>query len=151
MSSAHLLGYGTNHAVTASLVNGLANVLQERLPGPDVTTEQLRDRSWWEGPDLFVLIDDHDLVASSDSHPLMPLLPYIPQAADLGLRIYVTRRTGGAMRGLFEPVLARIRDVGSPGLLMSGSRDEGPLLGGLRAQPMPPAAAGSSPAKAPTN
>ncbi|TCC19328.1 type VII secretion protein EccCa [Kribbella speibonae] len=138
VESEHLLGYGTNHAVTAELVNGLANVLQERLPGPEVTAEQLRERSWWEGPELFVLIDDYDLVASAENHPLMPLLPFIPQAADLGLRIYVARRTGGAMRGLFEPVLARMRDVGSPGLLMSGSREEGPLLGGLRAQPMPP-------------
>jgi S-DNA-T family DNA segregation ATPase FtsK/SpoIIIE len=138
VESEHLLGYGTNHAVTAELISGLANVLQERMPGPEVTSEQLRDRSWWEGPELFVLVDDYDLVASAENHPLMPLLPFIPQAADLGLRIYVARRTGGAMRGLFEPVLARMRDVGSPGLLMSGSREEGPLLGGLRAQPMPP-------------
>ncbi|WP_433165238.1 type VII secretion protein EccCa [Kribbella sp. CA-247076] len=138
VESEHLLGYGTNHQATAELIAGLANILQERLPGPDVTPQQLRDRSWWQGPDVFVLIDDYDLVASSESHPLMPLLPFIPQASDLGLRVFVARRTGGAMRGLFEPVLARIRDVGSPGLLMSGSREEGPLLGGLRAQPMPP-------------
>jgi S-DNA-T family DNA segregation ATPase FtsK/SpoIIIE len=103
-----------------------------------VTPQQLRDRSWWQGPDLFLLIDDYDLVASSEAHPLVPLVPFIPQAADIGLRIFAARRTGGAMRGLFEPVLARIREVGSPGLLLSGSREEGPLLGGLRAQPMPP-------------
>lgn len=138
VESEHLLGYGTNHQATAELIAGLAQVLQERLPGPDVTPQQLRDRSWWQGPDLFVLIDDYDLVASAENHPLMPLLPFIPQASDLGLRIFAARRTGGAMRGLFEPVLARMRDVGSPGLLMSGSREEGPLLGGLRAQPMPP-------------
>jgi S-DNA-T family DNA segregation ATPase FtsK/SpoIIIE len=138
VESEHLLGYGMNHQATAELIAGLANVLQERVPGPDVTPQQLRDRSWWEGPDIFVLIDDYDMVASSENHPLMPLLPFIPQASDLGLRIVVARRTGGAMRGLFEPVLARMRDVGSPGLLMSGSREEGPLLGGLRAQPMPP-------------
>ncbi|GAA0612448.1 type VII secretion protein EccCa [Kribbella sandramycini] len=138
VESDHLLGYGSNHQATAELIAGLANILQARLPGADITPQQLRDRSWWEGPDIFVLIDDYDLVASSEAHPLIPLLPFIPQAADIGLRIYAARRTGGAMRGLFEPVLARIRDVGSPGLLMSGSREEGPLLGGLRAQPMPP-------------
>jgi S-DNA-T family DNA segregation ATPase FtsK/SpoIIIE len=138
VESEHLLGYGTNHQATAELIAGLANILQQRLPGPDVTAQQLRDRSWWQGPDIFVLIDDYDLVASSENHPLTPLLPFIPQASDLGLRIFAARRTGGAMRGLFEPVLARMRDVGSPGLLMSGSREEGPLLGGLRAQPMPP-------------
>ncbi|MGZ0149060.1 type VII secretion protein EccCa [Kribbella sp. WER1] len=138
VESDHLLGYGMNHQASAELIAGLANILQERVPGPDVTPQQLRDRSWWSGPDIFVLIDDYDMVASSENHPLMPLLPFIPQASDLGLRIFVARRTGGAMRGLFEPVLARMRDVGSPGLLLSGSREEGPLLGGVRAQPMPP-------------
>ncbi|TWD81322.1 S-DNA-T family DNA segregation ATPase FtsK/SpoIIIE [Kribbella amoyensis] len=134
----HLLGYGTGHQVTTSLINRLVQILEERLPGPDVTPQQLRDRSWWQGPDVFVLIDDYDMVATGEGHPLMPLLPYIPQAADIGLRIYAARRTGGAMRGLLEPVLAKIRAVGSPGLQLSGSRDEGILLGGLRAQPLPP-------------
>ncbi|GAB3813061.1 type VII secretion protein EccCa [Kribbella italica] len=134
----NLLGYGTGHQVTENLIQRLVQILEERLPGPDITPQQLRDRSWWQGPDVFVLIDDYDMVATGDGHPLMPLLPYIPQAADIGLRIYAARRTGGAMRGLFEPVLAKIRAVGSPGLQLSGSRDEGILLGGLRAQPLPP-------------
>ncbi|MFF1817246.1 type VII secretion protein EccCa [Kribbella sp. NPDC058245] len=134
----HLLGYGTGHQVTEALINRLVEVLKERLPGPDVTPQQLRDRSWWQGPDVFVLIDDYDLVATSEGHPLMPLLPFIPQAADIGLRVFAARRTGGALRGLLEPVLAKIRAVGSPGLQLSGSRDEGILLGGLRSQPLPP-------------
>lgn len=138
VESDHLLGYGSNHQATAELIAGVTQALEQRLPGADVTPQQLRDRSWWQGPDIFILIDDYDLVASSDGHPLMPLVPYIAQASDIGLRVYAARRTGGAMRGLFEPLLARIRDVGSPGLILSGSREEGPLLGGLRAQPMPP-------------
>lgn len=134
----HLLGFGTNHQATTALVNDVCGALTERLPGPDLTAEQLRDRSWWHGPELFVLVDDYDLVATAEGHPLMPLLPFIPQAADIGLRIVVARRTGGAGRGFFEPVLARLRDIASPGLLLSGSREEGPLLGGLRPQQLPP-------------
>ena len=90
------------------------------------------------GRGSFVLVDDYDLVASAEGHPLMPLLPFIPQAGDIGLRVIVARRSGGAGRGFFEPVMARLRDIASPGLLLSGSREEGPLLGGLRPQPMPP-------------
>ncbi|WP_132155123.1 type VII secretion protein EccCa [Kribbella antiqua] len=138
VESEHLLGYGTNHQATAALVNDVCAALTERLPGPEVTAAQLRDRSWWEGPDLFVLIDDYDLVATSEGHPLMPLLPFIPQASDIGLRLVVARRTGGAARGFFEPVLARLRDIASPGLQLSGSREEGPLLGGVRPQQLPP-------------
>jgi S-DNA-T family DNA segregation ATPase FtsK/SpoIIIE len=134
----HLLGYGTSHPVTGSLISDVCQALAERLPGPEVTPEQLRDRSWWQGPELFVLVDDYDMVAAAEGHPLMPILPFIPQAADIGLRMVVARRTGGAGRGFFEPVLARLRDIASPGLLLSGSREEGPLLGGLRPQVMPP-------------
>ncbi|MEU4603386.1 type VII secretion protein EccCa [Kribbella sp. NPDC023972] len=134
----HLIGYGTNHQSSAALIADACQALAERIPGPDVTPQQLRDRSWWHGPDLFILVDDYDLIAGSEGHPLMPLLQFIPQAADIGLRVIVARRIGGAGRGFFEPVLARLRDVGSPGLQLSGSREEGPLLGGLRPQPLPP-------------
>ncbi|MEU4193255.1 type VII secretion protein EccCa [Kribbella sp. NPDC026611] len=134
----HLVGYGTNHQSSAQLISDVCHALEARLPGPDVTPEQLRERSWWRGPDLYLLIDDYDLVAASEGHPLMPLMPFIPQASDIGLKVIVTRRIGGAGRGFYEPVLARLRDVGSPGLMMSGGRDEGPLLGGMRPQPLPP-------------
>ncbi|MFK4084097.1 type VII secretion protein EccCa [Kribbella sp. NPDC020789] len=138
MDGPHLLGYGTNQQSTEGLVAQLCEALTERLPGADVTPEQLRNRSWWQGPEVFVLIDDYDLVATSAEHPLMPLLPFVPQAADIGLHIVAARRTGGSMRGLYEPVLARLRDIASPGLMLSGNREEGPLLGGLRLQQLPP-------------
>lgn len=134
----HLLGYGTNQQVSATMINEVAAAITARLPGPDITPQQLRDRSWWHGPEVYVLVDDYDMVATFKDHPLMPLLPFLAQASDLGLHVLVTRRTGGAGRGLFEPFLARLREVGTPGLLMSGDRDEGPLLGGRRPQVLPP-------------
>ena len=134
----HLLGHGTEPVSTRRLVAEIARGMAERAPGPDVTPEQLRTRSWWGGPELFVLIDDYDLVVSPADNPLQPLLPYLPQARELGLHVIVTRRTGGAGRALFEPFLTRLRDVGSPGVLLSGDRAEGPLLGGLKAEALPP-------------
>jgi DNA segregation ATPase FtsK/SpoIIIE, S-DNA-T family len=50
----------------------------------------------------------------------------------------LTRRTGGAGRAMYEQFITRMRDLGSPGLLLSGDRGEGPLLGGLKAEPLPP-------------
>jgi DNA segregation ATPase FtsK/SpoIIIE, S-DNA-T family len=35
-------------------------------------------------------------------------------------------------------MISRIRELASPGMLMSGPRDEGPLLGSLKPQPLPP-------------
>ncbi|MFF0147738.1 S-DNA-T family DNA segregation ATPase FtsK/SpoIIIE [Amycolatopsis sulphurea] len=46
----HLLGYGTDLATTTRLMNEAAGAMAQRLPGPDVTPEQLRARNWWQGP-----------------------------------------------------------------------------------------------------
>ncbi|GAB1509191.1 type VII secretion protein EccC [Actinophytocola sp. KF-1] len=134
----HLLGYGTNDAHSRGLLAEVADAMAQRLPGQDVTPEQLRARNWWQGPRIFVLVDDYDMVATHKEHPLMALLPLVAQGADIGLHVVLARRTGGAGRGLFEPFLARLREVGTSGLMMSGDRDEGPLLGGMRAQVLPP-------------
>ena len=47
-------------------------------------------------------------------------MEFLPQARDIGLHLVVTRRTGGAARALYEPVLQRLRELASPGLVMSG-------------------------------
>ncbi|MGR6317677.1 type VII secretion protein EccCb [Micromonospora soli] len=134
----HLLDYAPSSQAFSQGLSSIRSALQERLPGPEVTRAQLRDRSWWQGPDLYLLVDDYDLVASGGTNPLTVLLDLLPQARDVGLHLIVARRVGGAARALYEPVLQRLRDLASPGLLMSGSRDEGPILGGLRPQPLPP-------------
>src|SRR4051812_13485701 len=51
----YLLGYGTNHEDSGSLLAEAAEALVKRLPGPDVAPEQLRATSWWQGPEIFVL------------------------------------------------------------------------------------------------
>jgi S-DNA-T family DNA segregation ATPase FtsK/SpoIIIE len=114
------------------------NSIAKRLPGSDVTPTQLRERSWWQGPEVYLLVDDYDLVATPGNNPLSPLLDVLPQARDIGLHIIVTRRVGGASRALFEPVLQRMRELDTPGLLMSGNREEGQLFGNLRPSPQPP-------------
>ncbi|MEU4623033.1 type VII secretion protein EccCa [Actinoplanes sp. NPDC023801] len=136
--AANTIGYGTSHQVTADLINQVAVAMRERLPGPDVTPEMLANRSWWKGPELYVLVDDFDLIASASPNPLTPLLEFLPQARDIGLHVVITRRIGGAGRALFDPVIGRIRELASPGIMMSGPREEGPLFGNLKPQPLPP-------------
>ncbi|MEV4479594.1 type VII secretion protein EccCa [Micromonospora coxensis] len=134
----HLLDYAPSNQVFSQGLGSIRSALQNRLPGPDVTTAQLRDRSWWKGPDLYILVDDYDLVASGGSNPLSALHELLPQARDIGLHLIVTRRVGGVARALYEPVLQRLRELDSPGLLMSGNREEGAVFGTLRPSPQPP-------------
>ena len=134
----HLAGYAPNAPVLAEMMNDLVAVLARRMPGTDLTPRQIRERSWWTGPEIFVIVDDYDLVATSSGNPLLPLLDYLPHGRDVGLHLVLARRSGGAGRALYDPVIARMRDLVPTGLVMSGHRDEGNLIGSVRPTEMPP-------------
>lgn len=134
----YLGGYATASQSCTELMAALAGSLKERLPPAEVTQQQLKERSWWSGPDLFVMIDDYDLITGTSlNHPLGPLVEYLPQARDIGLRVIVTRRTGGAGRAMMDPIIGRMRDLSCNALVMSGSKEEGALFGYKPTQ-MPP-------------
>jgi S-DNA-T family DNA segregation ATPase FtsK/SpoIIIE len=138
VSGNHLAAYATSGQQAEPFIQELADVMQGRVPGPDVTAQQLRDRSWWEGPDVYVVVDDYDMVAVASGNPLSPLIDLLSQARDIGLHLIITRRSGGASRALYDPVIARLKDLSVDGLAMSASKDEGVLLGTVRSAPRPP-------------
>jgi DNA segregation ATPase FtsK/SpoIIIE, S-DNA-T family len=119
------------------MVGFLRDSMKQRLPGPDITPDQLRNRSWWHGPELFVIVDDYDLVATVGNNPLSPLVELLPQATDIGLHLILTRRVGGASRALYEQVIQRMRELDTPVFLMSGKPEEGALVGTLKPSPQP--------------
>ncbi|TDC80712.1 type VII secretion protein EccCa [Micromonospora sp. KC606] len=134
----HCIGYGSAAPYTAELIESVSGYMEARMPGPEVTPAQLRERSWWAGPELFVLADDYDLVSSSPTNPLHGLTEHLPQARDIGLHLVLTRRCGGAGRAQYEPIVQRLRELATAGLVMSGSPEEGQLVGGVRPGPLPP-------------
>jgi S-DNA-T family DNA segregation ATPase FtsK/SpoIIIE len=138
VESDHLGGYAMSTPVLTARLDLLLEQLRARMPGENVTQHQLRTRSWWSGPEIYLVIDDYDLVASATGNPLTPLADYLPHAKDLGLHVIVARRSGGAARAMFDPVLARLRELGAMGLMMSASPDEGILLGSVRPSAQPP-------------
>jgi DNA segregation ATPase FtsK/SpoIIIE, S-DNA-T family len=133
-----LAGYLATPVAVTTQLPALVATLTARLPGAEVTQRQLRTRSWWTGPDVYLVVDDYDLVATAAGNPLTPILAILPHASDVGLHVVVARRSGGAARALYEPVLAAIRDLGAMGLQLSASPDEGPLLGTARPRLLPP-------------
>ncbi len=131
--SPYLGAYLTSDQLAAGGMSELAAFFSSRIPGPDLTPEQLRTRSWWSGAEGFVLVDDYDLVATSQGNPLTPLVPLLAQAADLGLHVVIARHTGGASRAMYDPVLQRLSDLGTTGMLLSGNPEEGTLIGRVKA------------------
>ncbi|MFF7373530.1 type VII secretion protein EccCa [Streptomyces tricolor] len=115
----------------------LADLMQRRTPTADVTPQQLRDRSWWRGPQVFVVIDDYDLVSTSSGNPLSGLTEMLPFARDVGVRFIIARSSAGAGRASYEPFMQRMKELGAQGIVLAGDPAEGDILGGVRPRPMP--------------
>ncbi|WP_225847515.1 type VII secretion protein EccCa [Streptomyces sp. HPF1205] len=125
----------------ATYLEQVVDKLRERMPPPGVTPRQLKERTWWTGPELYLVVDDYDLVATGGSTgrgPLGIVADYLTQAADIGFHVVLARRGGGAGRSFGDSVAGRIRDLGTGGLLLSGDPREGVVLGDQRARPLPP-------------
>ena len=128
----HLAGYWTTREEATSQLRDLATFLRTRLPGPSVTADQLRTRSWWAGAEAWILVDDYDLVSTRSGNPLDALTSLLAQAQDVGLHVVVARRMGGASRAVFEPFLQTLAELGTTGIMLSGNPDEGPVIGRVR-------------------
>jgi DNA segregation ATPase FtsK/SpoIIIE, S-DNA-T family len=137
ITTPHQIGYVMTSAAAPDMVNNIGGALRERLAGIqiDPTSSEVPQ---WSGPKLFLLIDDYDLVGGAQGNPLLALTEFLPQARDIGLHVILSRAAGGAGRGMFDGVMQRIREMGSPGVLLSGSKDEGALLGSVKMEPLPP-------------
>ncbi|GAA3390145.1 type VII secretion protein EccCa [Streptomyces roseoviridis] len=134
----HLLEYAPMASSMQMHMEALSGVFARRQPPQDVTPQQLRDRSWWSGPQVFIIVDDYDLVATSAGNPLAPLAEYLPFARDTGVRFIIARNSAGASRSMYEAFMQRIKELGAQGVVLSGDPSEGDLLGTARPRPMPP-------------
>ena len=133
----YLLAYSTDNEQTLGVATEIAASLRRRLPGKDVTSQQLRERSWWKGLEVLFVVDDYDLVSTSSGNPLTPLIDYFAQGRDLGFHFVLSRRMGGFARAQFEPMVQRLTDLSVPGFLFSGDRMEGRVIGGVTATRLP--------------
>ncbi|MFI7608275.1 type VII secretion protein EccCa [Micromonospora sp. NPDC049366] len=117
----------------------LAERLAERRPPADLSARELRDRSWWAGPELYLVVDDMDMLVTGPASPLAPLTPFLVQAREVGFHVVAAHRSAGAARALMSAsLMSKVVELGTDGLLLSGEGREGPLLAGVRPTPQPP-------------
>lgn len=138
VESEHLGGYAMSPGALAGMLPDLLDLLERRMPPADASQAQLRAGSWWSGADIYVVVDDYDLIAGQADNPLAPITEYLPYARELGLHLVIARRSRGAERAFFEPLLAGVRDLGCVTLMMSGSPAEDVPFGSRRPARLPP-------------
>jgi S-DNA-T family DNA segregation ATPase FtsK/SpoIIIE len=131
-------GFAFSASAASEIVDGLATRLRERMPGPDVTPAQLARRDWWEGPDVYIIVDDYDLLTGSMGGPLNALIDLLPQAADIGLHVILARNAAGSSRLSMDAVVRRLQESNTPDLALSCPPNEMPLLNGMRPRQFPP-------------
>ncbi|ONI87837.1 secretion protein EccC [Actinosynnema sp. ALI-1.44] len=136
--TSHQLEYAVGTEALANTIAGAAGVLKERVPGPEIAPSRLPKRDWWQGGRLYVIIDDFELTEASGSGPLDPLVPLLPQAADIGVHIIIARSTSSASRSMSNAAIRRMWELGTPALLLSCPKTEGSFLGNLKPRVLPP-------------
>ncbi|MFC4508188.1 MULTISPECIES: type VII secretion protein EccCa [Streptomyces] len=134
------LGYAVSLDAVREMMAAAAGAIAPRVPGPDVTPERMRERDWWEGPRLFLVIDDYELVSGNPygPTPFDPLLEHLGQGAEMGLHLIVARAAGGAGRALSEPLLRRLTEANTPSVVLSCPPSEGVLFGDVKPSEFPP-------------
>ncbi|WP_232015405.1 type VII secretion protein EccCa [Corynebacterium kutscheri] len=121
-----LAAYAASTVQSEQVLNDTVITLRKRLPSADITPAQLKSRSWWSGPDIFVLIDDLDLVPEHLFHELVELIPH---SRDIGLHLVLARKVGGVQRALYQKFLAAVKDQIPTVIILDADKDEGPLFG----------------------
>ncbi|GGS41683.1 type VII secretion protein EccCa [Streptomyces griseoviridis] len=126
------LGYAVGPDLVHRMVDGTSRAMRERVPGPDIGPDRLRARDWWTGPRVFLVIDDHELVAGGGDL-FGPLHEVLVRGAEIGLHVIVARGANGAGRALLgDPFLRRLTEANSPVLLLSCPPSEGQVVPGRK-------------------
>ncbi|WP_069164522.1 type VII secretion protein EccCa [Nocardia altamirensis] len=120
--------YGPGENIDATMADLTQSIRTLRTPPVGVTAAQIRERSWWQGPEYFVIIDDLDLVAGRGNDPSNPLRHWAGFGANgltYGLHLIVVRNVADAAISMHaDPVLRSLNSARCDVLLFDGPRTE---------------------------
>lgn len=133
-----LVGYLTGERDLVDSLPSFAAKMRSRRPPDGVTAQQLKERSWWTGPEIFVIVDDYHMVVQRGAlNPLDPLKDVIVDGRDTGLHLIAARNIAQADAALYDNVLGQMKNLNSSGLIMDGSKTDGVLIGDVRPTKQP--------------
>lgn len=133
----YLAAYAGDKASTAAAVAKVVDMIAGRAPTMEhnLTPQVIRERSWWSGPEVFVIVDDINAHFTSgfamQAAPLDPLYELLEGRPDLGFHLYAASAAQGfaSLRMTMRPYKA-LEAQSAPVLLLSGPVSEGSLWTG---------------------
>jgi hypothetical protein len=144
----HLGRYVHQQGQIRELGETLGALFAERMPTSDQSQKELAEGTRrWSGPDIFVLIDHEETLATWDTggflpgtgYPLAPLTPYIVRGKAVGLHLVVSRRIAQWGRTQGNPMVGEMVKAKAAAIVMDGDPGEGPIIGDtIKAQPSDP-------------
>ncbi|MFV0493507.1 type VII secretion protein EccCa [Mycobacterium sp.] len=120
-----------------AMMGDLATALAGREPPPGLSAQELLSRSWWSGPEIFLIVDDLQQLPAGFDSPLHKAVPFVNRASDVGLHVIVTRSFGGWSSAGSDPMLRALHQANSPLLVMDADPDEGFIRGKMKGGPLP--------------
>jgi S-DNA-T family DNA segregation ATPase FtsK/SpoIIIE len=133
-----LVGYLTSARDLSENLPSFVAKMRSRRPPDNVTPQQLKDRSWWSGPEIFVVIDDyHMVVQRGQLNPLDPLREIMIDGRDTGLHVIAARNIAQADSAMYDSVLGQIKNLNCSGVILDGSKLEGMLIGDVKPTKQP--------------
>lgn len=80
-------------------VSSLAKIIQHRMPDRDknFTPRQILERSWFDGPEVFVIVDEYSNIGSVSgmASPIENLVPLLSPIPDMGVHFFVSTSAAG--------------------------------------------------------
>lgn len=137
LGSEYVERFAYNLDGVVAMMGELAAALAGREPPPGLSAEELLSRSWWSGPEIFLIVDDIQQLPPGFDSPLHKAVPFVNRAADVGLHVIVTRTFGGWSSAGSDPMLRALHQANAPLLVMDADPDEGFIRGKMKGGPLP--------------
>lgn len=115
---------------TRDPVEGLKKILAQRAPRKDqgLSPRALRERSWFTGPEIFVIVDGYNRIGSQPGvmAPLDELVPFLSASTDLGVHVIMSTSAAGlSSQFMTNKMYKLLNEQTSPLMLLSGPPTEG--------------------------
>lgn len=133
-----LSGYVSREDQIMDVDTHLGEILRPRLRPDDATQEEIASGARrWRGPEYFVIVDNEDVLEawhsanswSGKPFALQYVAAFVPRADEVGLHVIVARRIEEWPKAEYTPLMRALKQKQTPGLVMSGARTEGVILG----------------------